>query len=86
MAFLAAGGGSSHLLALRDDGSVVGIGAAYHALGSEYINAGKWKNITLLACALGISVGVTKNGTVVATGFDGDMILTNLHDVRVNIQ
>lgn len=81
--FLAAGGSSTHLLALRDDGSVVGIGPSDHGLGGEFINAGKWKDMALLACGRGISVGVKKDGTVLAVGIDGNQTLKSFQNIRI---
>ena len=81
--FLAAGGSSTHLLALRDDGSVVGVGANSNGLGGEYSAAGRWKDMALLACGRGISVGVKKDGRVLAVGMLGDMTLKNLQGVRI---
>lgn len=81
---IAAGGGSTHLLALRDDGSVIGIGPIDHGFGPEFLDVEKWSDIVLLSCACGYSVGVTKEGTVLAAGILGNMTLENLQDVRVN--
>ena len=80
---LAAGGSSTHLLALLDDGSVVGIGPSDHGLGGEFIDAGEWEDMVMLACGRGISVGITQDGTVLMVGMMEKKTLGNLHDIRI---
>lgn len=80
---VAAGCDSSHLLALKEDGSVIGIGPSDHGLGAEFIDVKEWSDMCLLACGRGISVGVTEDGTVLMVGMEGSKTLGNLKDVRV---
>ena len=80
---VAAGCDSTHLLALLEDGTVIGIGPSDHGLGSEFMGVKNWNDIVLLACGRGITVGVTKDGTALMVGMYGAETLENLRGVRV---
>ena len=80
---IAAGCDSTHLLALKEDGTVIGIGPSDHGLGSEFTGVKNWNDIVLLACGRGITVGVTEDGTVLMAGMYGAKTLENLRGVRV---
>ena len=63
--FIAAGPDSYQLLALRQDGTVVGVCWMANGMGGEILDAGKWRDICLVACGYSISVGVKKDGSIV---------------------
>lgn len=70
-------------MALKSDGSVIGIGPSDHGLGSEFFDVEKWNDIVLLACARGTSLGIKEDGTVLVAGMWEDSTMKELKDIRI---